>query len=201
MIARVEKDTLSFLEYDLVDWVEPRMFSVSIDDVAALEISSARGDDWYEIAGDGTSGQTVTEKHSGKQYFYVGRDVPFRLNKDGYCEDIEQFRNLYGFMLLLQYQGTIADDAPHLSEEEKTAIMADDSRCILSFVLTMEDGREITYRFFPYSERHSMVSVSGDGMAEVAVFYTLTAPIRQIADATWNLANGVYVDPDFRYQH
>ena len=201
MIARVEKDTLSFLEYDLVDWVEPRMFSVSIDDVAALEISSARGDYWYEIAGDGTSGQTVTEKHSGKKYFYVGRDVPFRLNKDGYCEDIEQFRNLYGFMLLLQYQGTIADDAPHLSEEEKTAIMADDSRCILSFVLTMEDGREITYRFFPYSERHSMVSVSGDGMAEVAVFYTLTAPIRQIADATWNLANGVYVDPDFRYQH
>ena len=68
------------------------------------------------------------------------------------------------------------------------------------FVITMEDGREMTYRFFPYSERHSMVSVSGDGMADVTVFYTLTAPVRRIANATWQLANGVYVDPDFRYQ-
>lgn len=199
MIAKVEKDTLSFVEYDLIDWIEPRMFSVSIDDVAALEISSARGDYWYEIAGDGTMGQVVTEKYSGKKYFYVGRDIPFALNKDGYCEDIEQFRNLYMFLLELQYEGAIADDVP-LTEEEKNAIMADDSRCLLSFVLTMEDGREITYRFFPYSERHSMVCVSGDGMEDVAVFYTRTASVRRIADATWQLANGVYVDPDFRYQ-
>lgn len=199
MIAKVEKDTLSFVEYDLVDWIEPRMFSVSIDNVASLEISSARGDYWYEIAGDGTTDQVVTEKHSGKKYFYVGKDVPFALNKDGYCEDIEQFRNLYLFLLELQYEGAIADDIA-LSEEEKNAIMADDSRCLLSFVLTMEDGREITYRFFPYSERHSMVSVSGDGIADVAVFYTRTASVRRIADATWQLANGVYVDPDFRYQ-
>lgn len=199
MIARVEGETLSFLEYDLVDWIESRMFSVSIDNVAGLEISSARGDYWYEIAGDGTAGQVVTEKHSGKKYFYVGRDAPFTLNKDGYCEDIEQFRNLYMFLLELQYEGAIAEDIP-LTEEEKNAIMADDSRCLLSFVLTMEDGREMTYRFFPYSERHSMVSVSGGGISEVTVFYTLTASVRRIADATWQLANGVYIDPDFRYQ-
>ena len=142
----------------------------------------------------------MTEKHSGKKYFYVGRDVPFALNKDGYCEDIEQFRNLYMFLLTLEYEGSIAEDVPTMTEEEKAAIMADDSRCLLTFVLTMEDGREMTYRFYPYTERHSMVSSSGDGIPDVTTFYTLTACVRRVADATWQLANGVYVDPDFRYQ-
>ena len=175
------------------------MFSVSIDNVASLEISSARGDYWYVIHGDGTSGQTVVEQQSGYRYFYVGKDVPFIVNSQGYCEDIEQFRNLYLFLLELEYEGAVADD-PAFSHQSKDDIMADDSQCLLSFVLTMEDGREITYRFFPYSERHSMVCVSGEGMEDVAVFYTLTASVRRIANATWQLANGVYIDPDFRYQ-
>lgn len=199
MIAKVAAEDLSFVEHTLSDWVESRMFNVAIDNVASLEISSARGDYLYEIEGDGTLAQKVTEKYSGYQYIYKGNNVPFEVNAQGYCEDIDQFRSLYLFLVQLQYEGAVADDTD-LTEEEIAAIMADDSNCLLSVILTMEDGREMTYRFFPYSERHSMVSVSGDGMEEVNVFYTLSSAVRRIANATWNLANGVYIDTDHRYQ-
>ena len=198
MIAKVDGSTLSFVEYSVYDWVEPSMFNVSIDNVSGMEISSARGDYFYEIMGDGTTDQVVIEKHSGFRYFYKGRDAAFAVNEQGYCEDIDQFRSLYRLLVELEYQGAIAEDA-NLTEEAIAAMMADDSNCNLSFVVTMEDGREMTYRFFPYSERHSMVSLSGDGIEDVTVFYTLTSAVRRIADATWQLANGVYIDTNHRY--
>ena len=86
-----------------------------------------------------------------------------------------------------------------LTDEEIAAIMADDSNCILSFTLTMEDSRSVTYRFFPYSERHCMVSVSGDGIKGVSLFYTSSASVRHIADATGDLVSGVKIDADRRY--
>lgn len=198
MIAKVDGSMLSFVEYSVYDWVEPSMFNASIDSVSGLEFSSARGDYFYEIMGDGTADQTVIEKYSGFRYFYKGRNVAFEVNEQGYCEDIDQFRSLYRLLVELEYQGAIAEDTD-LTPEEIAAIMADDSNCLLSLVVTMEDGREMTYRFFPYSERHSMVSLSGDGIEDVTVFYTLTAAVRRIADATWQLANGVYIDINHRY--
>ena len=77
--------------------------------------------------------------------------------------------------------------------------MADDSACILTYVLTLEDGREMTYRFYPYSERHSMVSVSGDGIPSVTSFYTSSTAVRRLAEASYQLMNGIEIDPDHRY--
>ena len=86
-----------------------------------------------------------------------------------------------------------------LSEEEMEQIMQDDSNCLLTFTLTMEDGRVITYRFYPYSERHAMVSVTGDGIRPTTEFYTSSAAVRRIANATRDLMTGVEIDPDHRY--
>ncbi|MBQ8859022.1 MAG: DUF4340 domain-containing protein [Clostridia bacterium] len=198
MIAKVAYENLSFVEYKLGDWIEPRMFNVGIDDAAMLEISSAKGDYLYRIDGDGTLSQTVTELYSGFKYVYKGRDFPFEVNEQGYCEDIDQFRAFYLMLIQLHYEGAVKDDIP-LTDEEIAEMMRDDSGCILSMTVTLEDGREMTYRFYPYSERHAMVALSGDGIEQVTAFYTLTSAVRRIADASWQLANGVYIDPDLRY--
>lgn len=198
MIAKVAYENLSFVEYKLGDWIEPRMFNVSTDDAAMLEISSAKGDYLYRIDGDGTLSQTVTELYSGFKYIYKGRDYPFEVNEQGYCEDIDQFRAFYLMLIQLHYEGAVKEDID-LTDEEIAAMMRDDSGCILSMTLTLEDGREMTYRFYPYSERHAMVALSGDGIEQVTAFYTLTSAVRRIAEASWQLANGVYIDPDLRY--
>lgn len=198
MIARVAADNLSFCEYSLFDWIAPDMFSVSIDNVAQMEFSSARGDYLFRLIGDGSNDQVVKELYSGFTFTYKPRNTPFSVNDQGYCDDIKQFRNLYMLLLSLHYSGEIAADSG-MSDSEIADYMKDDSRCILSFVMTMEDGRRITYRFYPYSERHCMVSLSGDGIPAITTFYTLNVGVRRIADATWQLMHGVEIDPNYRY--
>jgi hypothetical protein len=198
MIAKVEYKNLSFVEYSLFDWIMDEMFSVSIDNVAGMEFSSAYGDYVFSLEGDGTSGQVVYELHSGFRWEYKGRKFPFAVNEQGYCEDISQFRDLYLLLLQLDYGGEIATDG--WSEEEIAALMANDSACILTFILTLEDGREMTYRFYPYTERHCMVSVSGDGMEDVTCFYTSSTAVRRLANATYQLMHGIEIKPDHRYE-
>lgn len=198
MIAKVAYEDMSFLEADLFDWVQSEIFAVNINDVASLEFSSSRGDYFFTISGDGNPGQTVYEHFRGFKWYYQERDTEFRVNEQGYCDNLAQFRQLYMMLLTLDYEGTIAGDSG-LSEAEIEAIMADDSNCLLTFTLTMEDSRSITYRFYPYSERHAMVSVSGDGMKGVSLFYTSSVAVRHIVNATYDLVSGVEIDADRRY--
>lgn len=198
MIAKVAYEELSFLEYSLFDWIMDKMFSVSIDNVAKMEFSSSYGDYLFRLEGDGTAGQVVTELHSGYRWLYKGRNYPFELNEQGYCEDISQFRDVYLLLLQLCYSGEIAADG--WTEEEIAALMKNDAACILTFILTLEDGREMTYRFYPYTERHCMVSVSGDGIDTVTSFYTSSTAVRRLANATYQLMNGIEINPEHRYE-
>ena len=197
MIAKVSYATLSFLEYSLYDWIMDEMFSVSIDNVAEMEFSSSYGDYLFRLEGDGTIGQTVTELYTGYVWRYKGRNQPFEVNEQGYCEDISQFRDMYMLLLRLCYSGAIADDG--WTEEDIATLMANDSSCILTFVLTMEDGREIIYRFYPYTERHAMVSVTGDGLGEMTAFYTSSTAVRRLAYASYQLMNGIEINENHRY--
>lgn len=198
MIAKVAYEDLSFAEYTLFDWIQSEVLAISIDNLATLAFSSSRGEFIYDIHGDGNPGQTVTERYSGFTWYNKGRNRPFELNEQGYCDDIAQFRLLYMLLLSLDYEGAIEDDTD-MTQAEIDAIMADDSNCILTFTVTMEDGREIDYRFFPYSERHCMVSVSGTDIDSVSTFYTSSTAVRHIADASANLVNGVEIHTDNRY--
>lgn len=197
MIARVAYEDLSFLEYSIFDWTMDEMFSVSIDNVAKMEFSSAYGDYLFHLEGDGTTGQVVTELYSGYTWIFKGRKYPFELNDQGYCEDISQFRDIYLLLLELCYSGEIESDG--WTKEEIAALMKNDSACILTFILTLEDGREMTYRFYPYTERHCMVSVSGDGIETITSFYTSSTAVRRLALSTYQLMHGIEIDPDHRY--
>lgn len=198
LIAEVAYEDLFFVEYSLFDWIEGRMLGTAIDNVTRWEISSSKGDYLFEIDGDGATTTTVTEILSGYKWYYYPRNTEFKLNELGYCDDVQQFRQLYLLALNLQYEGDISADTG-MSQEEIDAFMKNDASCILTFTLTLEDGREMTYRFFPYSERHAMVSLAGDGIEGVTVFYTSSAAVRRIATAAHDLLHGVYIDSEHRY--
>lgn len=197
MIAKVSYDECSFLERTLFDWIQSEVYAVAIDNVASLAFSSAAGDYTFDIAGDGTATQTVTERTSGYQWTYKGRNQPFTLNSQGYCEDISQFRQLYTLFLMVDYAGEVAADG--LSEGEMNALLDSDSSCLLTLAVTLEDGREMTYRFYPYSERHALVSVSGPDTPTVTGFYTSAASVRRLATASRDLMTGTEIDSDRRF--
>ncbi len=195
-IATVSYEDLYFLDFTLYDWVEPHMFSVAIDNVARLEFSSSRGDYIFTITGDGRL--SVRESNSGYTWKTYDVPQPFAPNAQGYCDDIDQFKELYMLLLNLDYEGDITEDTG-MSEEQIAAFMQDDAACMMTLTLTMDDGREMTYRFYPYSERHTMVSVTGNGIPSVTRFYTNRLAVRRIADATYDLLHGIEIDSDRRF--
>ena len=198
LIAKVAYEDLFYVEYSEFAWIEGRMFSVNMGDVAKMEFSSSFGDYLFELAGNSADDLVITEKNSGFRWTYKERNTPFAVNAQGYCDDSAQFRELYMLLLNLQYEGSIGDDTG-MTDEEIAAVMKDDAACMLTFVLTMEDGREMTYRFFPYSERHCMVSLTGDDIDHITSFYTITQAVRRIASATRDLLTGVEIDSDRRF--
>ncbi len=198
LIAKVAYEDLFYVEYSEFAWIEDRMFSVNMGDVAKMEFSSSFGDYVFELYGNSADDLVITEKNSGFRWTYYDRDTPFSVNAQGYCDDSAQFRELYMLLLNLQYAGSIGDDTG-MTDEEIAAVMRDDAACMLTFVLTMEDGREMTYRFFPYSERHCMVSLTGDDIDHITSFYTITQAVRRIASATRDIMTGVEIDSDRRF--
>ncbi len=197
-IAKVAYEDLFYVEYSTFHWIEGRMFSVNMGNVAEMEFSSSFGDYVFTLVGNSADDLVITEKNTGFTWTYKDRDTPFSVNDRGYCDDSAQFRELYLLLLNLQYSGAIAEDTG-MTDAEIADAMRDDAACMLTFVLTMEDGREMTYRFFPYSERHCMVSVTGDGIDNVTSFYTITQAVRRIASAARDLMTGVEIDSDRRF--
>ena len=198
LIAKVAYEDLFYVEYSEFAWIEGRMFAVNMGDVAKMEFSSSFGDYIFELVGNSADDLVITEKNSGFRWTYKERNTPFSVNAQGYCDDSAQFRELYMLLLNLQYAGSIGDDTG-MTDAEIADVMKDDAACMLTFVLTMEDGREMTYRFFPYSERHSMVSLTGDDIDHITSFYTVTQAVRRIASATRDLMTGVEIDSDRRF--
>ncbi len=198
MIARVPYSTLSFLTYDRAAWAQEQIVTTSIDDVSRITLQFGGTRYSFSIMGDGSTAQTVIEESTGYTWAYKGRRLPFSLNEQGYCDDISQFREWYMCLILADYEGDIATDSG-MTQEEIDRWMQDDTHCSLVITLTMEDGRVFTYRFFPYSERHCMVSVSGGGHEEIVTFYTLNSVVRRIATSATDLLTGVEVDSDQRY--
>ncbi len=197
-IAKVAYEELFFVEYSEFRWIQSSMFAVNMGDVAKMEFSSSFGDYVFSLSGNSAVDIVITEENSGYTWIYKEGDPPFAVNDRDYCDDSAQFRELYLLLLGLEYQGSIGEDTG-MTDAEIADAMKDDAACMLTFVLTMEDGREMTYRFFPYSERHAMVSLTGDGIESVTSFYTITQAVRRIASATQNLMTGVEIDSNRRF--
>lgn len=198
MVARVAKDTLSFVESSVYDWVDSEIIGASINDVASIAISSEWGRRHFRIDGDNLNTQTVTETMTNYQWKRYERDTAFAVNEQGYCDNIAQFREWYKMLILMDFEGETAADSG-MTAEEIAAVMQDDSNCIATLTLQMEDGRVFVYRFYPYSERHCMVSVSGGGAPESTAFYTLNSVVRRLIRAAEDLMTGVEINADKRY--
>lgn len=198
MVARVARDKLSFVEASVYDWVDSEIIGASINDVASIAVSSEWGKRIFRIDGDNLNTQTVTETLTGYTWKRYEKGTPFAVNERGYCDNIAQFREWYKMLILMDYEGETAADSG-MTAEDIAAVMADDSNCLATLTLTMEDGRTFTYRFYPYSERHCMVSVSGGGAPESTAFYTLTSVVRRLLRAAEDLMTGVEINADYRY--
>lgn len=130
-------------------------------------------------------------------YTAAGHTELNRFDKMG----VYHFRRMVASLYSMRYMGLVSDD---LTEAETEALMTDDRACVFTVSVTLTDGRVYTYRFYAYSARRCMVSVSGqtkDGVSlgETHRYYVNRTEVLKLADMARMLSRGETFETDGWY--
>lgn len=172
VIGVVEAEDFKYLETTLLDWVDSYLFQEYITDVSSITVSSDKVDAKFMLS------HFANEK---------GED-DFNLTANGKpktADNVLNFRQYYkSFLAIAIYDYVKNDEYCKLSEEEIEALAADTEAADLTFTCKKLDGETITFRFYRYSTRHSLVTING-----VGEFYILTDLVQKIENDTVRILN------------
>ncbi len=153
-IVEVSGTDWDFLTWSFIDWVDAPIFQRNIDYVREIRIESPNFNETYLLEGEKQE-LVVTQKSNGRN------------------PEVSNFRQFYKTLLIASIEG----DMP-MTEEEMAALTADSSKCQLTLTI-VTDSTELVYRFYPYTERRSYMTLNGEGQ-----FYVLRSMVDKIiADA------------------
>lgn len=156
LIAKIPAASVSWLDQSLFYWVAEYPFNVNITTVKSMDIQA----DGLDITFALTHGKDA----NGNNSLEVDADVraaketaaPAKIHLS--VDEVYTYRQFYRTLLSI----ALLEEAP-LTEEEKAALTADESKRILSFSYTTTRGETVEYKFYQYSTRRALVTVNGHG--------------------------------------
>lgn len=172
-VVSIAGETVEFLEYDLLDWVQAYPFQQWLTSVESTEVVGSGADVKFTLHhgtdAEGNATLAVTTN--------TGKTIP--------AEEVYNYRQFFKTLLSVAIQGY----AP-LTEEEIDAL-ATDENCILTFTIVQTNGKTTVYRFYPYSStgRRALMTVNGFGE-----FYVQTDLVEKIASDANKVLSGLIVD-------
>ena len=170
-IARMNASSLTFLDWTLMDYLDKPIFSVNIDKVSRITLTSAEKKYDFELTGTG-DGLAAVETANGRTTF-KGDDKDVGAN-----HGIRNFRKFYQTLL-------------SINREDFTEEPAEGERALLLTVeVSFRNGTSRTYRFYSYSERRCFMTVNDRGE-----FYVMRSMVRKLVSDAEKLLNYETVDP------
>jgi len=170
MVVKMDPATVTWLEKSLFQWIAEYPFSTNITKVKSMTVQADGLDVTFGLTHDTTEGgtaildveETVRESENGTGSVVIPD------------AEVYNFRQFYKTLL-----GILLEEYSPLSDEEKEALTADDSKLILTFSYTTTDNETVEYKFYQYSTRRAFVTINGHGE-----FYTLIDHINKVASDT-----------------
>lgn len=181
LICHVEGEKLNWLEKDKFSWISPTPFFVNITNISRITLEADGVDVDFTLKhgtnDDGNPTLEVTENNSGT----------FIKN-----EDVSNFRQYYKTMLNLTNQ-----EYATLSDEDRLALIADESKVVMTMTYEGVDGAFSEYKFYKYVEESTgkisggkiFVTVNGAGE-----FYTTNDLVNKVINDTSRVLNGLDID-------
>ncbi|MBE6573805.1 MAG: DUF4340 domain-containing protein [Ruminococcaceae bacterium] len=134
LIAKVSTDTLKFLNWDKIDYIDPALLShLNIDNCKSIAISGEGVDEFYTLKGESTD-MTVDVKST---------DTTIK------ATETENFRRLYSKLLYLSLKD--------YSQNRET----DD--LMMSLTVTTRKNVVTEYKFYKTSATHCFFTINGEG--------------------------------------
>ena len=167
----------TYLEYSLIDWINPYIYQENITNIRQIRISTdtVQADFHLEHDVDAQDKPLLTVTTEGRTL----------------AEDyIPEFRKFYQSLVALAIQDYYAADTyATMTPEEMEAFAADPENAYMTFTATTLSGEETVYRFYPYSTRHSLVTING-----VGEFYVLTDLVKKVENDAQRVLNGEEIE-------
>jgi len=156
MITKIDASSVSWLEQDLNYWIDENPFMVNIGTVSSLDVKA----DGLDLTFTHIHGY---DEHGNKT---LEADIDVRAAKETQAptkihlslEEIYTYKQFFRSLLSIKIQGTDS-----LTDEEKAALIADDSKLIFTFSYTNLAGQVTEYKFHQYSTRHVLITINGQG--------------------------------------
>ena len=171
LIVRVDGNSLAFLEWDLIRFIDRPIFGRRITDITSLSIQGNNVDAHFVLShgtdASGAATLSVREQNSGTL-----------------IESIPDFRNLYKVLLTI----SIEDYAPYTDQT-----LPDNAPLLGTVTLTTVGGGTLRYQFFAYSGRRCLYTINGKGE-----FYVPRDRVEKLLRDTTTLLQGGSVDADVR---
>lgn len=171
IIATVPADTLEFLEWDLIDYIERPIFFKNVKDIDTIALKSR----------DGTVNANFKLTHlaDGKD---ENSNLQVRETVSGTpIANVANFRNFYRVLLTRNIEDYAAITQADVTEAD----------CELTVTITTLAGVEIVYRFYPYSTRRTLYTINGKGE-----FYLLQKNVQKLMDDCNRVIQGLTVDAE-----
>jgi len=187
IIAKVSAEQFSFIESPTYDWISKTIFPENIVSIKDIRIHTPSRDVTFLLK-HGLESSNYVDSNGQIQTQYINTlEVTTSTGMTITDEETTNFRQLYITLLTITIKGEHG-----LSREEADAIMADESRHLMSFSYTPTKGETVDLDFYYYTQSGRRVLVAVDGETE---FYVLADDITEIASSVEQLLSGIRVDP------
>ncbi|MBR3424217.1 MAG: DUF4340 domain-containing protein [Clostridia bacterium] len=145
LIARFKGDSMSWLRAGLFNWVADYPLQINITTVSSLRVRTEDRDVTFEL------------KHGTDEKENATLDV---------TSDVVSFDNAHIYNFRQFYKTVIGSKIKgdsSLTEDERAALAADESRAIFRVTFNTTDGKEIEYGFYRATTREALLTVNGKG--------------------------------------
>lgn len=187
IIAKVSAEQFSFIESPTYDWISKTIFPENIVSIEDIRIHTPSRDVTFLLE-HGLESSTYVDSNGQIQTQYTNTlEITTSTGMTITDEETQNFRQLYITLLTITIKGEHG-----LTPEEQDAIMADESRWLMSFSYTPRNGETVDLDFYYYTQSGRRVLVAVDGETE---FYVLADDISEIATSVEQLLSGIRVDP------
>ena len=176
VICAVSEDTFSFLEWDLLNFINRPLVELSIEEVSSIRVSSKDFDETFLLSF--SEGENKTNPVTGAVSTIKDLKVKMKSN-DQYVQSPQDFRYFYMGILTTNLKG-------YADFEDETGL---DLLAKVTVVTNM--GKKMEFAFYPYPQNTRKCFYTLNGKGE---FYVLKDSVQKIVNDAIRITKGEPVD-------
>ncbi|MBR6682601.1 MAG: DUF4340 domain-containing protein, partial [Clostridia bacterium] len=168
-ICEIDEESVGFLEWDLIEFVEKSLFQYNITDVSSIKLKTKDFEETFLLYNLDTGKETAAGT-------VIDIEVKRKSNGEN-ISDVTNFRNYFYILLTTQF----------IAEADVTSTEGLENYATVEIIT--RQGKKIEYGFYPYATRRCLLTIDGKGE-----FYVLKSSVDKLISDAKKVINGETVN-------